>query len=63
MVNGALSALVPLVAVDQLPFNIVVVGKGVAVTLFASPVRNSQSVTAGLLLLVLYCIESVFTLK
>ena len=63
MVNDALSAIVPIVAANQSPINIVVVGRGGSVRLFASPARNSQSATVRVLLLALYCIESMFTLK
>ena len=53
MVNDALSARVPIVAVNQLPISTVVVGKGGTIKLFASPARNSQSATARLFVLFL----------
>ena len=63
MVYDALSALVPLVTVNQFSINIAVVGEGGTVKLFASPARNSQSATARLLLIALYRIGSMSTLK
>ena len=63
MANDALSAIVPIVAVYQLPINIVVVGKGTFSCFLPPPVRNSHSATARLFLLVLYSIGYMFTLK
>ena len=62
MVNDALSRLVPTVAVDQSPVNIAVAGKGSSMKLFATTARNSQSATAGMFILFLSCIDSMFML-
>ena len=51
MVNDAFSAIVPIVAVNQLRTSIVIVDKGGTIKLFASSARNSQSATARLRLL------------
>ena len=59
MVSDAPSAIGLIVAVYQLPIKIVF-DKGVTIKLFASPARNSQSATARLFLLFLYCIDSMF---
>ena len=60
--DHSLSAIVPIVAVNRLPVNIVVVDKGAAVVLLATPARSSQSATAGLFLLFLYSIDYMFKL-
>ena len=62
MVSDALSAIVPIVAVNQLPINIAVVDKRDTIKLLASPARNSQSATARLFLLFICCIDSIFML-
>ena len=62
MVNDVLSAIVSIVAVNQLPLNNAVVGKGDTIKLLATPARNCQSATAGLLLLFHYCIDSMLML-
>ena len=62
MVNNALAAIVPIAAVNQLPINIVVVDEGGTIKLLATPARNSQSATARLFLLFLYCIDLIFML-
>ena len=59
MVNDALSSIVLIVAVRQLLINIVVIDKGGNINLFATPVINSRSATARLLLLVFYRIDHV----
>ena len=48
MVNDALSTTVPIVAVNQLPINILVVGIGGTIKFLATPDRNCQSATACL---------------
>ena len=62
IVNDALSVIFLIVAVRQLPINIVVVDKGDTMKLLAIPARNSQATTVLLLLLFLYCIESMLML-
>ena len=62
MVNDSFAAIVPIVTVNLLPINIVVVDERGTVKLLATPVRNSQSATARLFLLFLYCIDSMFML-
>ena len=62
MVNDPLSAIVPIVAVNQLPTTSIVFDKGGTLKLLATPARNSQSTTVRLFLLFLYCIDSVFIL-
>ena len=59
MVSDALLVIVLIVAVNQLPINIVV-DKGGTIKLFASPARIRQSATARLFLLFLYCIAYMF---
>ena len=48
MVNDALSAIAPIVAVNQLSINIAVIDYGGTIKLLATPTRNSQFVTAML---------------
>ena len=62
MVNYTVSAIVPIVAVNQLPINFVVVGERGTLKLLATPARNSQSATARLFLLFLYCIDAMVML-
>ena len=62
MVTDALSAIVPVVAVNQLRITIVVVGKGGTIKWLATPARNSQSATAVFFLLFLCCSDSMFML-
>ena len=62
MANDALSVIILIVAVKQLPISIVVVDKGGTMKLLAIPARNGQSTTARLFLLFLYCIESMLML-
>ena len=62
MVCDALSGIVPIVAVNQLPINIVVVDKGSSIMFLVTSARYSQSATARLFLLFLYCIDSMFML-
>ena len=60
MVNDdPLSAIVLIVAVNQFPTNIVV-DKGGTIKLFATPARNSLSLTARLFLLFLHCMDYMF---
>ena len=59
MVSDALSVMMLIAAVNQLPINIVV-DKGGTIKLFASPARNSQSTIAKVVLLFLYCTDSMF---
>ena len=49
--------------VRQLPINTVAVVEGGTIKLFVTPAANCQSATAGLFLLILYCIDSMFTLQ
>ena len=57
--DDPLSAIVLIVIVNQLPINIVV-DRGGTIKLFASHAKNSQSGTARLFLLFLYCIDIMF---
>ena len=60
MVIDALSAIVLIATVNQFPINSVFVDKGGTIKLSASPARNSQSATARLFLLFIYCTDSMF---
>ena len=53
MVNDALLVIVPIVAVNELPVYILVVGKGDTVMFSATFARNNQCVTARVFLLFL----------
>ena len=62
MINDAVSAIVLIVAVNQLPISMVVVDKKGTIRWLATPARNSQSATARLFVLFVNCIDSMFML-